>query len=142
MTVLTNQQRERLERIADEYATGPDRRIPGLVFGAVRDDGKPFFKYATGNAGIASDRAMTLDTTFWVASFTKLLTSISAMILIERGNITLDDADVVEEICPELAAVKVLTRNGNGRFELVDKKRRITFRMLLNHTGMKLEIRK
>ncbi|RSL91629.1 hypothetical protein CEP52_014207 [Fusarium oligoseptatum] len=56
-------------------------------------------------------------------------------LLIERGLLHLDDADEVERICPELRDVKVLTRTADGGFELVGKKRRITLRMLLNHTA-------
>lgn len=78
---------------------------------------------------------MSLDTTFWVASFTKILTSVSCMQLVERGIFVLDDADQVESLCPELRDIKVLCKNKAGSFDLVEKKRRITLRMLLNHTG-------
>lgn len=57
------------------------------------------------------------------------------MQLVEQGKLRLDDADQVEAICPELRDVKVLTRNEDGKFELVKKVRRITLRMLLTHTG-------
>lgn len=80
---------------------------------------------------------MSVDTVFWVASFTKLATSVACMQLVEQGLLQLDDADQVESICPELKDVKVLTRTPEGKLELVDKVRRITLRMLLNHTGKK-----
>ena len=67
---------------------------------------------------------------YWLASCTKLVTSIACMQLIEKQTLHLDDADLVEKLCPELKDVKVLQDNGI----LVDKTRRITLRMLLTHT--------
>ncbi|PYH57494.1 uncharacterized protein BO96DRAFT_335207, partial [Aspergillus niger CBS 101883] len=67
---------------------------------------------------------------FWIASCTKLITAICCMQLVERGHISLDDAEVVERLCPELKDVRVL-RGG----ELLEKKRGITLRMLLTHTA-------
>ncbi|KAH7121538.1 beta-lactamase/transpeptidase-like protein [Dactylonectria macrodidyma] len=122
--------------IIAEYTTGDsDRKIAGLVFSAFRNDGQPVFQHAAGTRGIASEEPMSLDTIFWVASFTKLATSVACMQLVEQGLLQLDDADQVESICPELRDVKVLTRTAEGKFELVDKIRRITLRMLLNHTA-------
>jgi CubicO group peptidase (beta-lactamase class C family) len=53
------------------------------------------------------------------------------MQLVEQGLLNLDDSDQVEKICPELKEVKVLQDDGS----LVEKRRGITLRMLLNHTG-------
>jgi len=53
------------------------------------------------------------------------------MQLVEQGKVPLDDANELERICPELKDVKVLQEDGT----LVDKKRGITLRMLLTHTG-------
>ncbi|KAL6400073.1 beta-lactamase [Ilyonectria robusta] len=122
--------------IIAEYTTGgSDRKIPGLVFSAFRNDGQPIFQHCAGTRGIASEEPMSVDTMFWVASFTKLATSVACMQLVEQGLLQLDDADQVESICPELRDVRVLTRTPGGKLELVDKVRRITLRMLLNHTA-------
>ncbi|KAL4884561.1 beta-lactamase family protein [Aspergillus karnatakaensis] len=134
-TTLSATDRQTLQRIADSYTADPKRTIPGLVYGAIRNDGEPFFEYASGTVGISCSKKMTLDTVFWVASFTKLLTSVACMQLVEQGRLKLDDAEQVESIAPELAAVKVLRRRSDGEFELVDKQRRITLRMLLTHTA-------
>lgn len=53
------------------------------------------------------------------------------MQLVERGHISLDDAEGVERLYPELKDVRVL-RCG----ELLEKKRGITLMMLLTHTGL------
>ncbi|KAL2802580.1 beta-lactamase/transpeptidase-like protein [Aspergillus granulosus] len=57
---------------------------------------------------------MSLDTVFWVASFTKLLTSVACMQLVEQGRPSLDDAEQLEKIAPELGGTKVLTRTQEG----------------------------
>lgn len=49
----------------------------------------------------------------------------------EQRLLTLDDSEQVESLAPELKAVKVLQEDG----KLVEKKRGITLRMLLSHTG-------
>lgn len=67
---------------------------------------------------------------YWLASCTKLVTAIACMQVVEKGLLHLDDADLVERLCPELKDVKVL-QDGS----LVEKESRITLRMLLTHTG-------
>lgn len=79
---------------------------------------------------------MSLDTVFWLASFTKLITSIACMQLVEQGRLSLDDADHVEALLPELRDIPVLKEAEGGDFELVNKERRITLKMLLTHTGI------
>lgn len=53
------------------------------------------------------------------------------MQLVEQGMLSLDDADQVERLCPELTDVQVLQSDGT----LVPKRRGITLRMLLSHTS-------
>lgn len=57
------------------------------------------------------------------------------MQLVEQGKLSLDDAQQVETIAPELRDVKVLEGDLKSGFRLVEKQRKITLRMLLNHTG-------
>ncbi|RSL52627.1 hypothetical protein CEP53_008022 [Fusarium sp. AF-6] len=140
-SILSTGLQDRLRDIIDEYTSGgADRKIPGLVYLAFRNDGEPIFQHCSGTRGMCSQDLMSTDTIFYLASFTKVATSVSCMQLIERGLLHLDDADEVERICPELRDVKVLTRTIDGGFELVEKKRRITLRMLLNHTGEAVEL--
>ncbi|KAH6892603.1 beta-lactamase/transpeptidase-like protein [Thelonectria olida] len=135
-SVLSESLQAKLRGIIDEYTLGgADRKVPGLVYSAFRNDGEPIFQYSSGTRGISSQDPMTLDTIFFLASFTKLATSVSCMQLVEQGTLRLDDPDQVESICPELRDVKVLTRTAEGKFELIDKVKRISLRMLLNHTA-------
>lgn len=74
---------------------------------------------------------MTLDSIYWIASCTKMIVGIAVMQLVEQGKLDLDDVELVERVCKELKDVKVLEADG----KLVEKKKGITLRMLLTHTG-------
>jgi CubicO group peptidase (beta-lactamase class C family) len=74
---------------------------------------------------------MTQENIYWIASCTKLIVGIGCLQLVEQGKLALDDSNQLEELCPELKSVKVLQDDGT----LVEKKRRITLRMLLTHTA-------
>ena len=118
-----------------DQVTAEENKIPGCVCVVVGTDGKPIFQHASGLKGIGSSEIMSLSSVFWTASCTKLVTSIAVMQLVERGVLRLDDATQVEEICPELVSVQILKEvDDMGRPEFVDKKSRITLRMLLTHT--------
>jgi CubicO group peptidase (beta-lactamase class C family) len=79
---------------------------------------------------------MTLETVFWIASCTKLITAIACMQLVEKGKLSLDDADQAEKLCPELKQSKVLKGfDENHKPILESKKTGITLRMLLSHQG-------
>jgi CubicO group peptidase (beta-lactamase class C family) len=43
---------------------------------------------------------MTMDSVFWIASCTKMITGIACMQLVEQGKLSLDDGDQVEKIAP------------------------------------------
>lgn len=133
---LPQQTQDRLRGIIDGYTVGGAKGLPGVLYLATRNHGRPIFEHASGLKGVDSPTPMSLDTVFWLASFTKLITSIACMQLVEQGSLSLDDADQVEAILPELRDVKVLKEAAGGRLELVEKNSRITLRMLLTHTGM------
>lgn len=116
--------------------TAEENKIPGCVCIVVGKDGKPIFQHASGTRGIGTKEAMSLDSIFWIASCTKLVAGIAAMQLVENGTLALDDADQVERVCPELKSIRILKCVDDlGKPEFVDKKTRITLRMLLTHTG-------
>lgn len=119
-----------MKAVLDGVTSDVSKGVPGLVFVAVDKTGNPLVEHASGNVSIASKEPMTLDTVFWIASCTKLITTIACMQLVEQGKLALDDADLVEKIAPELRDVKVFE---NGK--LVAKEGRITLRMLLAHTA-------
>ncbi len=78
-------------------------------------------------AGLPVER----DTLFRIASMTKPITSLAAMMLVEEGAITLDTP--ISEIAPEFAAMRVL-RDPTGPLDQTDPAARpITFDDLLTH---------
>lgn len=66
--------------------------LPGVVGVVVGSDGKEQFAYAAGKRGYGSSNLMTLETIFWIASCTKMITGLACMQLVERGELSLDDA--------------------------------------------------
>jgi len=124
-----------LRKFIDEKTTGPTPSIPGVIYQAVNRDGKILFNHASGFRGLGHAEPMTLETTFWLASFTKLITSIACMQLVEQQKLQLDLPEVVAQLAPELTKVKVLERLPEGGFTLVPQKTAITLRTLMTHTG-------
>lgn len=121
---------------AIDQVTADGSKIPGCVFCVVNKHGKVLFEHASGRQGAGTQARMTLESIFWIASCTKMICGIAAMQLCEQGKISLDDADKIEELCPELKEIRILKSvNEQGKPELIDKKTRITLRMLLTHTG-------
>lgn len=116
-----------------DQATGSGK-IPGFVLNVVNRKGDSLVSYASGKEGASTDKPMTTDHVFWLASCSKLLGAICAMQQVEKGLIGLDDADKVEELVPELRDVKLI-KQVDGKLTLVEKTKRITLRMLLTHTA-------
>ena len=104
---------------------------PGIVYAAVNKEGDIIFEHASGKTGVDSKDEMTMESVFWIASCTKMITGIACMQLVEQGKLSLDDSQAVYKLCPELEKVKVLQDDGS----LVDKEKEITLRMLLSHTA-------
>ena len=124
-----------IRKTIDE-ATAEKSKIPGFVTAIVGKDGKLIFSHASRTKGCDSKEPMTLDTVFWIASCTKMIGGIAAMQLCEKGKLSLDDADLVEKVAPELKNVRILKGvDRNSKAQYVDKTKRITLRMLLTHTG-------
>ena len=71
------------------------------------------------------------DTIFRIASMTKPVTSVAALMLLEEGRFALDDPIV--DYAPELAEMRVLVDAGGPLDETVDAIRQITFDDLLTH---------
>lgn len=131
LTTTAGDGTEFLQQLLDAACDEPGG-IPGLAVVVVNKNGQEVFAHASGKRGLGSPQPMSLDSIFWIASCTKLITGIATLQLVEKGILTLDDANALEKILPELAQVKVLRDDGT----LDEKKRKITLRMLLTHTGL------
>jgi methyl acetate hydrolase len=114
-------------------ATVSAREIPGVV--AMAANGQSVvYKAAFGFRDMATASRMSTDTVFRIASMVKLLTSVAALQLVERGKLKLDEP--AGNIDPTLASAQVLTGfDAKGVPQLRPAQRPITLRNLLTHTS-------
>jgi CubicO group peptidase (beta-lactamase class C family) len=119
------------ERIARMHATLlrhlENGRVPGLV-ALVYHRGREHAE-TIGTLGFGSTMPMRRDTIFRLASTTKPITAVGAMILVEECRIRLDDP--VEEWLPELKDRQVLRSVESPLDDTVPVKRPVTLRDLL-----------
>ena len=111
---------ERLARIAPWYQSQIDAgALPGAVV-AVARNGKLAYLRAIGTYDRAGKIPLKPDAIFWIASMTKPVTSVAAMMLVEEGK--LDLAAPVSRYLPELKDMQVgveKTDPATGKSELV-----------------------
>ncbi|KJC36112.1 beta-lactamase [Bradyrhizobium sp. LTSP885] len=129
----------RLARIAPWYearfASFPpsDGLLPGAVV-AIAKGGKLAYLQAIGFQDRAKTVPMKTNSIFWIASMTKPVTSVAAMILVDDGKLELDAS--VGRYLPELADMRVATIDlATGKAGLDPPKRPMTVRDLLRHTS-------
>jgi CubicO group peptidase (beta-lactamase class C family) len=128
---------EKLSRIDDfindQVAQG---KIPGAIV-LIQRHGKPVYFKCFGKRDVDANIAMTPDTIFPLHSVTKTVTSVAAMMLIDRGKIALDDP--VSKYIPSFASMKVGVERkdeaGRPMLDLVPLRRPITIEDLLLHTS-------
>jgi CubicO group peptidase (beta-lactamase class C family) len=111
-----------------------DTHIPGIV-ALVTDADGPLYVGAFGHQDVAGGVPMAADTLFRIASMTKPVTSVAIMMLVQEGDIGLDDP--IADYLPSFESPRVLET-----FEPADKSytsrpaaRPITVRHLLTHTS-------
>jgi CubicO group peptidase (beta-lactamase class C family) len=114
-----------------QLATAAESRpAPGLVFHAVDKTGKTIASTESGVREVGQDEKVTQDSVFWIASCSKLSTSIALMQLAESGKVDIDDPSLVEKTLPEVWSAKVV----DGKWgNLVPRVGDITLRLLLTH---------
>ncbi|PSN70420.1 beta-lactamase/transpeptidase-like protein [Corynespora cassiicola Philippines] len=122
----TSQIKAILDGVTSEGPTGS----PGLVFVAVDKSGT-LIEHAAGTRSLNSQEKMDLDTSFWIASMTKIVTTIALLQLVEQGKLSLDDEEVVKKYAPEIGKKKVYADGATPQ----DQKQAVTLRMLLAHTA-------
>jgi methyl acetate hydrolase len=107
--------------------------LPGVV--AMAATGKAvIYEGAFGVRCLGASAKMSDDTVFRIASMVKLVTSVAAMQLVERGKLKLDEP--AEAIDPTLASVQVLDGfDAHGAPQLRPPKKPLTLRNLLTHTS-------
>ena len=128
---------EKLSAIDDfingEVAAG---RIPGAIV-LIQRHGKPVYLKLFGKRDVAAGTPMTMDAIFPIHSVTKTITSVAAMMLVDRGKVALDDP--VSKYIPSFANMKVGVerKDDSGRpvLDLVPLRRPINIEDLLLHTS-------
>ncbi len=116
---------ERVTALMNEAIKTSD--LPAVVAIAVNRKNQKR-SYAFGKAVWTENTAVTTNHIFRIWSMTKLVTSIAAMQLVEKGLIGLDDD--LSTWLPEMAKIPILN---NG--QLIQAKKTITLRHLLTHTS-------
>ena len=88
----------------------------------------------SGTNGILEDAPLLdFDQTYFIASCTKLVTTIAALQLVERGLITLDTP--VDRHLPELALQPIVTQTEDGQLKYDRANVSITLRHLVTHSS-------
>ena len=124
---------ERLDRLSEALdAYVADGKLAGGVAMVARRN-KIAYARAFGSRDIESSDPMSEDDMFRIASQTKAIVSVAAMILQERGQLLISDP--VGKYLPEFMSSKVLEEQENGTFGQIDAKRPMTIRHLLTHTS-------
>ena len=117
---------KRLDAAIDEQIAA--RQLAGGVMAVLRD-GKPVVFKAYGQQDVENGKPMRTDTIFRIASMTKALTTVAAMMLYEEGRFLLKDP--VARYLPAFANVQVALAQGG-----TEKPRRaLTIHDLLTHTA-------
>jgi CubicO group peptidase (beta-lactamase class C family) len=118
---------ERMDRVLAGHIQRKD--MPGMVALVSRRDN--VHVEVLGTLAVGEAAPMKRDTIFRIASLTKLVTAVAAMILVEDCKIRLDDS--IEPWLPELANRRVLKSLSSQIDDTVPAKRAITLRDLLTY---------
>lgn len=126
---------ERLDRIDKMLQQAVDSSWVAGVVGFIARDGKIVYDRAFGLSDLEAGTPMQTDNIFRIASQTKAIVSIAAMILFEEGKFLLDDP--VSKYIPEFANQGVLeTFNAQDTtYTTIPVRRSVTIRHLLTHTS-------
>ena len=121
------------EYLREQIANG---KIPGAIL-LIRQHDKPVYHEFFGVRDVATKLPMTDDTIFRLFSMSKPITSVAAMMLVDKGKLRLDDP--VAKYIPSFAGAKVgvekMAGNGEKTLELVPANRPITVVDLMTHTS-------
>jgi CubicO group peptidase (beta-lactamase class C family) len=125
---------ERLARIGTVLKADIEAgRIPGAVI-AIARRGRLVMLDAYGWRDKAANVAMTTDTIFNIASMTKPMTTVGALMLYEQGKLLMDDP--LARYFPKFAQMRVAVRDaGEPTAETVPANRQITIQDLMRHTS-------
>ncbi|WDI44549.1 serine hydrolase domain-containing protein [Bremerella sp. P1] len=113
-----------IEQVDEAVAKLIDENVVAGAVTLVSEDGKVVHLSAVGKADLESNKPMTRNSMFAIASMTKPITATALMTLVEEGKVNLDDP--VSKYIPEFADVKL---------EGKKLEKPITLRQVLTHTS-------
>jgi len=118
----------------DEVLQGAVQRgvVPGVVAMAATAE-RPIYEGAAGVRSADADDPITADTMMRIASMTKMVTTVAALQLVERGDLDLDAP--VETYRPEFAELQVLEGFDGETPRLRAPRSKATVRQLASHTS-------
>src|SRR6478735_5950818 len=121
-------------RVDQVLARAIDEGVAPGVVALAADDEDVVYIGAFGARELGKAPCMSPDTVMWIASMTKVVTSVAALQLVEQGRIRLDGP--LSEYLPELAAIQVLEGfDAVGTPRVRPPCRPMTLRHLLTHTS-------
>lgn len=127
---ISSERLQHLDRVFQAYVD--DEHMAGSVILATRN-GKVFYHKAFGFRDLESQSPMTRDTIFRIASQTKALISVGALILQEQGRLLLSDP--VGKYIPEFMHTTVAIPEDDGSYKIEKANRPVTIHDLLTHTS-------
>jgi CubicO group peptidase (beta-lactamase class C family) len=125
---------ERLAYMGSYFQNQVERDAAAGYVIMVARDGKLAYATAVGLRDREQKSPMTLDTRFRIASMTKPVTAVAALMLYEEAKLQLDDP--IERYLPEFGSPRVFSRlDAEGKPRTEPARRSITVRHLLTHTS-------
>ncbi len=124
---------DRLQRLDDALQRYvEDQQLAGSVTLVARRGGIVYL-HAAGYRDREAGAAMQSDTMFRIASQTKAVVSVAAMMLVEEGRLLLNER--IDRWLPEFGETTVAVSREGGGYDVVPARRAITVRDLLTHTS-------
>ncbi len=127
---LSSARLDRLRAVVRDYV---DRQQIAGVVTVIFRGGRLVHLDAAGYQDVERQIPMRPDTIFRMASMTKAVTSVAAVMLMEEGRLLLNDP--VSKYLPAFKQTSVATPGPGPRFGVVPARREITIRDLLTHTA-------
>jgi CubicO group peptidase (beta-lactamase class C family) len=124
---------ERLQRITQHIEGEVSAKQFAGVNAAIMHNGRIVYSRSFGYRDLEGKKPMQEGTIFRIASMTKPITTVAAMILYEDGKFLLDDP--VSKYIPGFANVTVLAKENGDQSQTVPLERPVTIRHLLTHTS-------
>jgi len=126
---------ERLQRISTTLKEWVDKGWMNGAVGMIVRDGKIVYWAASGYKDVDTKSPLRKDDIFRIASQSKAITSVAAMILYEEGKFLLDDP--ISKYIPAFGHERVLENfnTNDSTYTTVPAKRDITVRDILTHTS-------